>query len=299
MTASEHGPKKPSLGLIGVGLMGLPMTLRLLECGYGVNISGREPNNVSAAVAKGAHACESPAEVTTRSEIVLLCVTDVHAVEDVVFGPNGVAQHAAAGKTLVDHTTADASRTRELATRLERDTGMGWVDAPVSGGPPAALEGTLALMAGGKTEHVERVRPVMTALGRFTHLGPSGSGQVTKMVNQIIAGVTFAVLAEATKMAENAGIDASKLPECLAGGYADSTMLQRILPRMAARQFEPPAGLAKQLLKDLEMVAELGKATNTPTPMAAQAAVLYRLMVARGMGTEDTIALLKLYDAGA
>ena len=295
MTTSGAG-NKPRLGFVGIGLMGLPMTRRLLEQGYSVSVSGREAERVSEAVAKGAHDARTPVGATDRSEVILVCVTDADAVEDVVYGKDGVAERASPEKVLVDCSTVDATRTRELALRLARETGMGWVDAPISGGPPAAAEGTLALMAGGAAKDVERVRAVMTALGRFTHMGPSGSGQVTKMVNQVIAGVTFAVLAEAVKLAENAGIDAAKIPACLAGGYADSTMLQRIYPRMVARQFEPPAGLAKQMLKDLEMVADLGKATNTSTPMAAQAAVLYRLMVARGMGSVDTIGVLKLYE---
>jgi 3-hydroxyisobutyrate dehydrogenase len=152
-------------------------------------------------------------------------------------------------------------------------------------------------MAGGDARDVETVRPVMAALGRrFTHMGPVGAGQVTKMVNQIIAGVTFATLAEAARLAENAGIDAARIPECLAGGYADSTMLQRIYPRMVAREFEPPAARARQMLKDLDMVAALARATGTATPMAAQAGVLYRMLVARGLGGADTSALIRLYD---
>jgi 3-hydroxyisobutyrate dehydrogenase-like beta-hydroxyacid dehydrogenase len=116
------------------------------------------------------------------------------------------------------------------------------------------------------------------------------------MINQVIVGTQFAVLAEALKMAENAGIDAARIPECLAGGYADSAMLQRIYPKMLARAFTPPAGFAKQMLKDLDMVSALARATNTPTPMTAQAASLYRLLIARGHGLIDTSGILKLYD---
>jgi 3-hydroxyisobutyrate dehydrogenase len=273
------------------------MTLRLLECDYSVTVWDRDPNRVPPALERGARKAESAAELTAESDVVLVCVTDTDAVEAVAFGSRGVVESAAPDKLLVDHSTADAERSRTLASRLKRETGMGWVDAPVSGGPPAAARGELAIMAGGDAGDVARVRPIMAALARtFTHMGPSGAGQVTKMINQVIAGVTFAALAEAVKLAENAGIDAARIPQCLAGGYADSTMLQRIYPRMVQRQFDPPAGLAKQMLKDLEMVADLGRATNTPTPMAAQAAVLYRLLVARGLGSADTIAILKLYD---
>ena len=292
----DAGPRQ-RVGFIGIGLMGLPMTLRLLAQGYTVTISGREPDRVSQALDHGAQEADSPAEVATASDVVLVCVTDTDAVQQVVFGHAGVAEGGSPGKVLVDHSTTDAERSRSMGQRLKQETGMGWVDAPVSGGPPAAAQGALAIMAGGDTEDVEKVRPIMAALGQsFTRMGPVGAGQVTKMVNQIIAGVTFAALAEALKMAENAGIDATRIPQCLAGGYADSTMLQRIYPKMAARQFEPPAGLAKQMLKDLEMVADLARATNTPTPMATQAGVLYRMLVARGLGGADTSAVLKLYE---
>jgi 3-hydroxyisobutyrate dehydrogenase len=297
MVAAEERGRQPRVGFVGIGLMGLPMTLRLLERGYPVAISGREPDRVAQAVAKGAREAGSPAEVASESDLVLVCVTDADAVHDVVFGSSGVARGAAPGKVLVDHSTTDAERSRALAERLKQETGTGWVDAPVSGGPPAAIRGELAIMAGGDARDVETVRPVMAALGRrFTHMGPVGAGQVTKMVNQIIAGVTFATLAEAARLAENAGIDAARIPECLAGGYADSTMLQRIYPRMVAREFEPPAARARQMLKDLDMVAALARATGTATPMAAQAGVLYRMLVARGLGGADTSALIRLYD---
>jgi 3-hydroxyisobutyrate dehydrogenase len=296
MKARDAEP--PRVGFIGIGLMGLPMTLRLLARGYSVDVSGREPGRVAQALERGAREAKSAAEATTESDVVLVCVGDTDAVEHVVFGPAGVAEGAAPGKVLVDHSTTDAERTRAMARRLELQTGMGWVDAPVSGGPPAAAEGALTIMAGGDEEDIAAIRPVMAALGKnFTHMGAVGAGQVTKMINQIIAGVTFATLAEALKMAENAGIDAARIPACLAGGYADGTMLQRIYPRMAARQFEPPAGLARQMLKDLDMVADLARATHTPIPMAAQAGTLYRMLVARGHGSADTCALLKLYDS--
>lgn len=295
--AAEGRREHPRLGFVGLGLMGLPMTLRLLDEGYQVSVSGREPARVEEAVDNGAKAAESPAAVASQSDVVLLCVTDASAVSDVVFSAEGVHVSGSNEKVLVDHSTSDASTTRNMATRLAQSTGMGWVDAPVSGGPEAAREGSLTIMCGGSSNHVATVEPVLQALGqRVTHMGPVGAGQVTKMVNQVLAGVTFATLAEALKLAENAGIDAARLPECLAGGYADSTMLQRIYPRMVARDFEPPAGLAAQMLKDLEMVSDLGRLTNTATPMAAQARVLYRMLAARGLGALDTSAIVKLYD---
>lgn len=277
--------------------MGLPMTLRLLEQGYPVAVFEPETERVRRALEQGATNAASPSEVAQESDVVLLCVTDSVAVEDVVFSRRGVASAASRGKLLVDHSTSDAKLTRQMAARLREATGMGWVDAPVSGGPDAAKKGSLAIMCGGTQEDVTRVEPVLRRLGNsVTRMGPVGAGQVTKMVNQILAGVTFATLAEALKLAENAGIDAARIPECLAGGYADSVMLQRIYPKMVARDFEPPHGLAQQMLKDLELLSDLARATNTKIPMASQAKVLYRTLVARGLGGVDTSAIVKLYE---
>ncbi len=288
---------RPAIGFIGIGLMGLPMTRRLLARGWRVTVYDLAPGKLPPAVEAGATAAGSPAEVAAASDLVLLCVLDTPAVEAVVFGAGGVVGSAAPDRLLVDHSTTAMTATRDMAARLQAETGMGWVDAPVSGGPPAAAEGRLTVMAGGEAADIERARPVIADLaGRFTHMGPVGAGQATKMVNQVIVGSTFAVLAEALALAERAGIDAAKLPECLGGGYADSAMLQRMYPRMVRREYTPPAGYLRQLLKDLDMVHDLAKAVQAPTPMTAQAANLYRLAAARGLSELDTIAVAKLYD---
>ncbi|MEE8245950.1 MAG: NAD(P)-dependent oxidoreductase [Alphaproteobacteria bacterium] len=288
---------RPSIGLIGVGLMGLPMSLRLLERGYAVTVLDEERTKLGPALAQGAREARAPAEVARASEVVLVCVTGTEAVEEVVFGPGGVHEAATPDKLLVDHSTTDAGATRRLAARLAQASGMAWIDAPMSGGPPAAEAGALTIMAGGAAQDIDRVRPLMAELaGHFTHIGPTGAGQVAKMINQIIVLTNFCVLAEALKLAENAGIDAARIPEALAGGYADGAMLQKHYPRMLARAFEPPGGYARVVLKDLDMVHDLAKATGTATPMSSQAATLYRLMVARGHGHLDGTAVLKLWD---
>lgn len=287
---------RPVLGFIGIGLMGEKMTLRLLSQGYAVHVWNFVPGKTAAVEAAGARVHADAAAVTRVADIVLMCVLDTDAVENSVFGPNGIAVGAAPGKVLVDHSTILPDRSRAMAERLRRETGMGWVDAPVSGGPPAAAAGQLSIMAGGETQDIERVRAVMAALGqRFTPMGPPGAGQTTKFVNQILVCTHFAVLAEALAFAEAAGIDAARLPEALGGGYADSPMLQRFMPRMVQRDFAP-AGFARQVLKDLDMVQGVAKDMKVPTPMTAQAATLYRMLIARGGGELDAIAVLKLFD---
>ncbi len=198
-------------------------------------------------------------------------------------------------KLLVDHSTTEVGTTRAFAQRLRTETGMGWVDAPVSGGPPAAAAGTLAIMAGGSEADLARVQPVLADLGHVTHMGPLGAGQVTKMVNQVLVLNTYCLLAEALALAEAGGVDAARIPEALGAGYAGSRMLERLYPRLVARDFAP-AGYARQVLKDLDMVQGLAKQLNVPTPMSAQAASLYRILVARGQGELDGLAVLKLYD---
>lgn len=288
---------KPALGLIGLGLMGGPFARRLVERGYSVTAFDVDEKRIEQAAAAGAAPGASPAELAAASDLVLLFVTDTKSVERAVFGESGVASGAARGKVLMDLSTTEVDATREMAARLERETGMGWVDAPVSGGPPAAAAGTLTVMAGGAEEDIARVRPIMPDIaGRFTHMGPVGAGQSAKLINQVLVGSQHALLAEAIRFAENLGLDPFRLPECLAGGYADSVMLQKLLPRMAGRAFEPPAGFARQLLKDLDMVLAMAKQTQTPLPITSEAGTLYRLLISRGHGLSDSTAILKLYD---
>ena len=172
---------------------------------------------------------------------------------------------------------------------------MGWIDAPVSGGPPAAAAGTLAIMAGGDPAELERARAVLEMLGTLTVMGPVGAGQVTKMVNQVLVLTNYCVLAEALALAEAGGVDASRIPAALGAGHAGSNLLQSLYPRLVARDFEP-AGYAFQVQKDLDMVQGLARALGVPTPMVAQASSLFRILVSKGHGQLDGLAVLKLYD---
>lgn len=288
----------PGIGFIGLGLMGSAFTRRLVERGYDVAGFDIDAAKVEAAAEWGVRPTADAAEAARHGAVTLMCVTSTAAVEAAVFGEGGVAAGVAEGAVLVDHSTTETEATRTMAERLGAATGARWVDAPVSGGPPAAAAGTLAVMAGGDADAIAAVSSVMADVAaRFTHMGPVGAGQVTKMVNQVLILTNYCVLAEALKLAENGGIDAAKIPQALADGHAGSNLLRAIYPRMVARDFTP-AGFARQVLKDLDMVHDLAKATATPTPMAAQAASLFRLLNARGHGELDGIAVLKLYDDG-
>jgi len=287
---------KASIGFIGLGLMGQAFTKRLVACDYTVTGFDIVAEKVEQATKHGVIAATSSADVTSKSDLVLMCVVSTDAAHEAVFGSGGIVESARSDKVLVDHSTTVVEITKSMADQLRERSGMGWVDAPVSGGPPAAEAGTLAIMAGGSDGDVARVTPLMNDLAStFTHLGSVGAGQVTKMVNQILVLNNYCVLAEALALAEAAGIDASKIPEALAPGHAGSNLLKAVFPRMIARDFEP-AGYARQVLKDLDMVHDIARALKVPTPMSSQAASLFRILVSKGHAEKDGIAVLKLYD---
>ncbi|MCB1714405.1 MAG: NAD(P)-dependent oxidoreductase [Candidatus Competibacteraceae bacterium] len=288
---------KPRLGFIGLGLMGQPMSLRLLQAGYPLSVHDRNPEQLTTAIEHGAQAAATPAEIMTASDIVLLCLVSTDAVVEVTRGPTGLLSTGSAGKLIIDCSTSEVDTTRQLAAQAASEHYIGWLDAPVSGGPPAAAAGRLTMMAGGSEQDFARAQPILRELAeQVTLMGPVGAGQVTKMINQVLVLNQFCVLAEALKLAENNGVDASQIPDCLAGGYADSAMLRQFFPRLLARDFAP-AGYARQVLKDLDMVDALAKNSKTPLPMTSQARLLYRLLIARGYSELDAIAILKLYDS--
>ncbi len=287
---------KPRIGFIGLGLMGQAFTARLIACGYVVTGFDIDAAKVSQAAQHGIVAAKSSAEVTAASDIILTCVIATDAVETAVFGTNGVAEAGTSDKILIDHSTTIVDATKDMAARLKAQTGMGWVDAPVSGGPAAARDGTLAIMVGSSDEDFSRANEVLSDLASsVTHFGPVGAGQVAKMVNQILVLNNYCILAEALALAEAGGIDAAKIPEALAAGHAGSNMLQSIFPRMIDRDFAP-AGYARQILKDLDMLHNLAKHLKSPTPMSAQATSLFRILTSKGHGELDGISILKLYD---
>ena len=285
------------LGFIGLGLMGAPMTRRLLAAGRTVTVWNRSPEKVEAAVTAGARRAGSPAQVATAAEIIFLNLTDTAAVEAVAFSPDGLSDVAGEGKLVVDFSSIRPDATVEIARRLEAANRMRWVDAPVSGGTAGAEAGTLAIMAGGEPSDIERAHPhIMTMAARLTHMGPLGSGQTTKLCNQIIVGCTMTVLAEATRLAANSGIDPARLPEALGGGFADSKPLQLFVPRMAAGLHDPPLGHAYTMLKDLDSALDAARETGTPAPMAALAAQLFRLLTVTRGEKADALELYKLHE---
>ena len=285
------------LGYIGIGLMGKPMVLRLLAAGEDVTVWNRSRGKLAPLLEKGAKQAATPAGLAGAVDVAMMCVTDQGAAEEVLFGKDGVASGARPGLIVVDFSSIAPAAAVAFSQRLERQRVV-LIDAPVSGGVPGAEKGTLAVMAGGPAEAIERVRPVVAHLAqRFTRMGDSGAGQATKLCNQVIVAALMAVIAEAVRLAEAARVDATKLPEALQGGFADSLPLQIFGARMAARTFEPSLGAARLMLKDLSNALDFATARGVPLPMGEAAREMYRLLERQGKIDREISALVTAYES--
>jgi 3-hydroxyisobutyrate dehydrogenase len=288
----------PSLGFAGLGLMGRPMAERLLAAGYPLTVWNRTADKCLPLLEQGARRVNAAGELCKDAEIIMLCLADTTAVRELVFGPDGLAASGRPGQLLVDFSSLDPQQTQSMAAELEARCGMRWVDAPVSGGVQGAQAGSLAIMAGGSYDDVERLRPILACLGqRLTHMGAVGSGQVSKLCNQMIVACNALVIAEAVALAERSGVDARLLAEALAGGFADSRPLQILAPQMAERSFEPVKWHVRTLLKDLDGAVRQSLASGTATPMSGLAAQLMRLHGQHGALEKDPSTLIELFDS--
>jgi len=286
----------PSLGFAGIGLMGLPMCQRLLAAGYPLTVWNRNAAKCEPLVKAGARQVAMPAELCQHADVVMLCLADTAVVHEVVFGPAGVAEGAQSGQLLVDFSSLEPNATREMAAELAGTQGMGWLDAPVSGGVVGAEAGTLAIMVGGEARDLERVRAVLLNLGqRVTHMGGVGAGQVTKACNQMIVACNALVIAEVVALAERSGVDASLIAEALAGGFADSKPLQILAPQMAESRFEPVKWHVRTLLKDLDTAVKFSREQGSSTPITGLAAQLMRLHGSQGLLEQDPSTLVRMY----
>ncbi len=286
--------QRPRIGFVGIGIMGAPMVRRLLAQGWQVSVWNLEADRY--AQVPGASVLDSPAAVRAASDIVIFCVLHGDAVEECCFGPHGLARAKSGAALLIDTSTINPDRTLALAERLARETGMAWVDAPISGGPAAAGDGQLTVMMGGDERDVAKARPVLADLSaNLTHIGPLGAGQTAKIINQAIVGVGYVLMGEVLALAEASGIDAARLPAALAGGMADSTVLKRIYPQQQARDYDPPRGYARQLDKDLKNVMTFIQDLGLELPLVARAAARYHDFAA-GNAMVDGAAVARLYE---
>lgn len=225
MTRGKEGGATMRIGFIGLGDIGLPMAMRLHECGHNVMVWNRTASRSQGLPGRGVAVAGSAADLAEDCDIVCLCLLNAEAVEAVVFGPTGIAQAKGAPRLVIDHSTISPRTTRSLAEKLEALTGTAWLDAPVSGGPAGARAGTLAVMAGGRAEDFELAAPLLHSLGRPTHVGILGMGDTAKACNQVIGFTIAAAIAEGLACACAAGLSPVDLAEVMIGGLGDSVAL--------------------------------------------------------------------------
>lgn len=267
------------IGFIGLGDMGMPMVRHLLATGHAVTVWNRTAARCEALAADTpVQVAASPAALARACDVIGLCLSSHVTVQALCEGEDGLfAQAAAAGRrpVFVDFSTGSPQVAQALAAAAQRH-GAQWVDAPVSGGPPAAAAGTLTILAGGTPEAVAAAQGLLDGVAsHVTHLGPAGAGQMTKLCNQLIVASNVMAVAEATALARRAGVDPTRLAPALAGGFADSRPLQLFGPRMAAHAFTPRLGALELMEKDVNLVNALALDSGAITPLAAQVAALF------------------------
>lgn len=284
------------IGFIGTGLMGRPMVLRLLEAGRSLAVWNRSKDKTRDLVQRGARACDSIEELVEECDIVMLCVSDTAAVESVVFGEGGVAGVGSKHKVLVDFSSIDPIRSREMARQLSAECGMDWLDAPVSGGTAGAENGSLIIMVGGELQVLERIRPVFDPLcQRLSHMGPCGAGQMTKLCNQMVVANNVLVIAEMMALGRKAGVDVDKLSTALAGGFADSIPFQILAPQMAEHDFTLKWKVTT-LQKDLSSAVDLADRLGAEVPMSRQGSQLLHHHSEAGAAQRDLSTVITLYE---
>ena len=294
MSTTSSSPRR--VAIIGVGMIGSAVAQRFLDCGHTVRLHTRSPKKLEALVARGATAAASAAEAAQGCEFVITALNSADIVRQAVLGPDGAAQSMDDAAVLIDMSSIDPPSTRRLADDLRERCGAAWVDAPLSGGAPKAVIGQLTVMAGGSVEAVAHAGELMRDLcANYTHMGPSGAGQTTKLVNQVLCALNNQAVAEAVRLAEAGGVDARLLPQALAGGRADSAALREFAPQMAARE-TPPTGAIANMLKDMEGVQALAHAHRLPLPLSSAVAELLRTFVAAGLGEAQIAAIMQQFD---
>ncbi|MFB6352489.1 MAG: 2-hydroxy-3-oxopropionate reductase [Halobacteriales archaeon] len=290
----------PTVGFIGLGIMGLPMASNLVAAGYDVVGHNRSPEPVETLVDRGGDGAETARETAERADVVITCLPDTDTVERVVRKDDGVLAGAEAGTTLIDMSTISPTTTEALAAALE-ERGVAMLDAPISGGERGAIEGTLSIMVGGDPAVLEANRELLEVMGStVTHCGPSGSGQVAKACNQIVVAGTYLAVSEALVFAAKAGADLQAVVDAISGGAAGCWVLDNRADRMIRGNFEP-GFFADYQYKDLRIATEAAQAYGAPLFATATAHELFKAMSATGLGRADHSAVIQMLErlAGA
>lgn len=283
-----------SIALLGAGAMGGAIGARLVATGTALSVFDPDPAKVAALVALGASAAPSAAAAAARSGAVILSLNAPRIVRAAVFGPGGVAEGARPGTLIIDMSSISPEATTALAAEAA-ERGLRWVDSPLSGGIPKAATGELTLMQGGAEADVAEAQKILARVAaNQTRMGGPGAGQTTKLINQVLCGLGFLAVAEATALAQAAGVDAAMIPRALQGGRADSAILQEYMPRFAARDYRR-TGRIDNMVKDLDGAADLARQTGTAMPLTSLCAEIHRMLTAAGLGGEDQAALMEFF----
>jgi 2-hydroxy-3-oxopropionate reductase len=273
-----------TVAFLGTGLMGVPMAANLLQHGFAVRAWNRTRDKAEPLAAQGATVCDTPDDAAAGAGFVVSMLADTHATEQVLF-ESGLAARLAPGTTVIVMSSLAPEDSRRHARRC-KEAGIAHLDAPVSGGPGGARDGTLAIMVGGDAAAFERCAGVFAAMGRATRVGPAGAGQLAKLANQIVVGCTIVAVSEALLLAERGGADPDAVREALKGGFADSKILQVHGKRMTSRKFAPGAAVATQL-KDMDNILREAKARRLKLPAAELTRSLYAALADRGLEHVD------------
>lgn len=269
--------------------------MRLLETGNTLHVFDLDADRVEALVAKGGLAADTAAAASAEADFVITSLNASRIVGLAAFGKDGIADGARPGTVIIDMSSIEPDATRKFAG-MAKERDLAWVDSPLSGGAPKALIGELTLMAGGEAADVERAHQVLKYISsNYTHMGPAGAGQTTKLINQVLCGLGFLAVAEATQLAMDAGVDAEKIPQALKGGRADSALLQEYLPRFATKDYRR-TGRIDNMVKDLNAVNDLARQTGTSMPMTALCGEIHRMLTAAGLGGEDQAAVMEFFN---
>ncbi len=286
------------VGFVGTGIMGAPMARNTAKAGFEVLAYNRTRSKAEPLADAGVTVVDSIAEVGRTADVVITMVTDTPDVLAVVEGPGGLAESMASGSVLIDMSTISPGETRGLAARLA-NRGIAMLDAPVSGGSWGAEQGTLAIMVGGEADTFARCQPVFEAMGqRITRTGPSGMGQTTKLVNQVLVAGTVSAVAEALVFAAAHGADLERTIEAVAAGAAGSWQLSNLGPRMAKGDFAP-GFMVRLQQKDLRLILEAADQKHVPMSVTSLARAWFTALEAEGLGDEGTQAIIKAVEKQA
>jgi 2-hydroxy-3-oxopropionate reductase len=288
-------PIQEQVAFLGLGVMGLPMASQIAKAGHLVQVYDLFPGPREAAREQGLQVTESASDAVVGSDIVILMLPDTADVELAVRGPDGIASHLATGTVVVDMSSISPIATREIAAALSR-LGVGYVDAPVSGGVVGARAGTLSIMAGGAVEDLDRVRNVLGTMGaKVSHMGGVGAGQATKLCNQVAVAINLQAVCEALMLGASLGVDLRALSQALAGGSADSWMLRNLAPQILAGDVSAGFRITLQA-KDLRLASEAAAVSDAVLPGLSLVRDLYREALAHGEGDNGNQGLFRVYE---